>query len=301
MAPGLRGPWALLPQALAVGGYGKVEAIGTASSNHWRRTLDRVMSKRETNDLKRSALLFSPHPDDETLGCGGTVIRKLEQGATVHVAYLTDGALSHVPLMSSDEVREMRHQEALDACAELGVIESNVHFIDLPDGHLAEHGQAAVDRVSELLGRLRPEEVFVTHRDEAPADHRAANTFVRQAVEASGSATVVWEYPIWRWNSWPWIGLGDGAWRHPWAVAKAVSRGLPSLTLLTGCNCAVEIGQVLDRKRAALEMHRSQMVRINGDPSWDVLTDYSDGRFLEMLFQPHEPFRRYIIPGNRRV
>jgi hypothetical protein len=84
-------------------------------------------------------------------------------------------------------------------------------------------------------------------------------------------------------------------------VAKAVSKGLSSLSLLTGCNCAVEVSQVLDRKRAALEMHRSQMIRINGDQNWDVLSDYSGGRFLEMLFQPHEAFRRYMIPGNRLV
>jgi LmbE family N-acetylglucosaminyl deacetylase len=301
MPPGLRGPGGLFPLTQVVESPDRVAAARSATNNQWRRLLDRTMRGRETNDLKRSALVFSPHPDDETLGCGGTIIRKLEHGATVHVAYLTDGAQSHVPLMDSKVVKSMRHLEALDACGELGLSEAHVHFIDLPDGHLAEHGQEAVDNVRELLDTLGPEEVFVTHRDEAPADHRSANSFVRQAVEVSGSVTVIWEYPIWRWNSWPWLGLGEGSWHHPWAVAKAVSKGLSSLSLLTGCNCAVEVSQVLDRKRAALEMHRSQMVRINGDQNWDVLSDYSDGRFLEMLFQPHEAFRRYMIPGNRRV
>jgi LmbE family N-acetylglucosaminyl deacetylase len=278
----------------------QVEERHGATNNVWRRLLDRVMRGRETDDLGRSAMVFSPHPDDETLGCGGTIIRKLEQGATLHIVYLTDGAQSHVPLMASEKVREMRHLEALDACGELGVSETHVHFIDLPDGQLAEHGQEATVKVRELLDAFRPEEIFVTHREEAPADHKAANSIVRQAAELSGSATIVWEYPIWRWNSWPWLGLGEGAWRHPWAITKAVWKGLPSLSLLTGCNSAVDINKVLDRKRAALEMHQSQMVRVNGDRRWDVLSDYSDGRFLEMMFQPHEVFRRYMIPGNRR-
>jgi LmbE family N-acetylglucosaminyl deacetylase len=258
------------------------------------------MSRRETNDLGRSAMIFSPHPDDETLGCGGTVIRKLEQGATLHVVYLTDGAQSHVPLMPSAEIKAMRHLEALAACEELGIDASRVHFIDLPDGQLTEHSQEAIIKVSELIEMHRPEEVYVTYRDDASADHRAANSIIRKAAELKGSTLIVWEYPIWRWNSWPWLGLGRGAWRHPWAVTKAVWKGLPSLSLMIRCNCAVDVSKVLDRKLAALEMHRTQMVRMNGDKQWDVLSDYSDGRFLEMMFQPHEIFMRYAVPGNRR-
>jgi len=266
----------------------------------WRKLLDRVMSGRERNDLGRSAMVFSPHPDDEALGCGGTIIRKLDQGAELHIVYLTDGAQSHVPLMASEQVREVRHEEALDACRALGVSETHIHFIDMPDDHLAEHSQKAIVRVRELLEMHRPEEVFVTHRDEAPADHRAANLIVREAVKLNGSVTIVWEYPIWRWNSWPWVGPGKGAWHHPWAVTKAVWNGWPSLSLLTGCNVAVDVSKVLDRKRSALEMYQSQMVRANGDQRWDVLSDCADGRFLEMMFQPHEAFKRYTIPGERR-
>ena len=301
VSPTLKHAWAAYLLAHLPDGSYRIAGQDRITSTLGRRLLQRVMTGREVEDLGRSAIVFAPHPDDETLGCGGTILCKLEQGAKVQVVYLTDGAQSHVPLMPSDEVRAMRHNEALDACRELGVSESHVHFLDLPDSGLAEKDRIAIEKVRELLDIYGPEEVFVTHRDEEPRDHRAANSIVRQAVQLSGATTLVWEYPIWCWNRWPWLGFGKGAWRHPWAVTKSVWQGWPSLSLLTGCNCAVDVSAVLDEKRAALEMHRSQMTRINGDPRWDTLSDYADGRFLEMLFQPHEAFRRYVVPGDRRI
>ncbi len=50
-----------------------------------------------TRELARSALVFSPHPDDECLGCGGTIIRKKQAGSTVKIVHLTDGSRSHPP------------------------------------------------------------------------------------------------------------------------------------------------------------------------------------------------------------
>lgn len=274
-----------------------------SSNTHsaWRRVLNGVMRRRRAKDLSRSAIVFSPHPDDETLGCGGTILLKRRSGSEVRVVYITDGSRSHVPLISPEEIRAIRHEEALEACKALGIDEGLVHFMGCEDGHLEDQGAVATQRILQVLEEYRPQEVFVTHRDEPSKDHAAANRFVRHAVQLTGRPTIVWEYPIWRWNSWPWIGFAKGAWRHPWAMTKGIWRGWPSLSLLAGCNCGVDVEGVLAEKRAALEMHRSQMARHNGDPRWDVLGDYNEGRFLEMFFQPHEAFLRYELPGDRRV
>ena len=250
------------------------------------------MRRRCVDDLERPAIVFAPHPDDETLGCGGTIVRKLAQGARVEVIYLTDGSGSH-DLIPANELAAIRRAEALKACGVLGLDDRQVRFLDLKDGHLAEQEAEGLTRVGAVLRESAAEEVFVTHRQEPSPDHAAANHIVRRAVRKIGRPMMVWEYPIWCWNSWPWIGLSKGSWRHPWAVAKAVGRGMPSLSLLTGCNSAVDVGQQLEVKRAALAQHRTQVTRYNGDPGWGVLGDFAEGRFLEMLFQPYEPFFRY--------
>lgn len=267
----------------------------------WRRALQASMRRRRADDLGRSAVVFSPHQDDETLGCGGTIRRKVRLGAKVKVVYLTDGSRSHPGLMSPEELRSIRHQEALEACQELGLKEGDVFFLDMEDSGLEGRREGAVRRILEVLEEFRPEEVFVTHRDEPSGDHAAANRFVREAVLMTRRATIIWEYPIWCWDGWPWLGSGKGAWRHPWAMAKAMRRGWHNLWLITRCNCSVDVSSELEGKRAALAKHRSQMTRLVDDPRWGTLGEHAEGRFLQMLFQPHEAFVRYELPGEHSV
>ena len=45
-------------------------------------------------DAKKTVLVFSPHPDDDVISMGGTIIRLVEQGHKVHVAYMTSGNIA---------------------------------------------------------------------------------------------------------------------------------------------------------------------------------------------------------------
>ena len=72
------------------------------------------------SDLAASAIVFSPHQDDETLGCGGTIARKKEAGAEVKVVFMTDGSLSHHRFIAQDELIELR-QQSNKGCTEIGI------------------------------------------------------------------------------------------------------------------------------------------------------------------------------------
>ena len=41
--------------------------------------------------LEHNVIIFSPHPDDETLGCGGTIAKKVKEGYQVKIVFMTDG------------------------------------------------------------------------------------------------------------------------------------------------------------------------------------------------------------------
>jgi len=86
------------------------------------------------SELRRSALVFSPHPDDESLGCGGTIIKKRQAGATVKLVHMTDGAASHRHLMPPRELATRRKAEALSAARTLDV--DQIYFLDFADGAL---------------------------------------------------------------------------------------------------------------------------------------------------------------------
>ncbi|MBD2292492.1 PIG-L family deacetylase [Anabaena sphaerica FACHB-251] len=149
-----------------------------------------------------SAMVFSPHQDDETLGCGGMIARKREQGITVAVTFLTDGRGSHgsVPNIQ-DQIIQIRKQESLKALGILGVASSEIHFLDKQDGSLPDlntsERQQTIAHISELLKRYQPGEVYVPHRKDCHKDHEATYYLVKEAIAESGIQVELLQYPIW--------------------------------------------------------------------------------------------------------
>jgi LmbE family N-acetylglucosaminyl deacetylase len=262
---------------------------------HAIRTFERMLLARgaqplDEHDLAQPALVFAPHPDDETLGCGGTLLKKLSAGARVGVVFLTDGRRSHARLMAEDELRAVREREAQAACRALGIEPQQVFFFGFADGELSRFQREATARVAQLLSEWRPVEVFVPYRHEPPSDHYVTYQVVMSALAQRHMHTLVYEYPIWFWDHWPWTSV-----RAHSAIARggALKRSLlASMRLLRDFRCAVDITDVLDRKRAALAEHRSQMMRLAPDPRWAILGDVSNGEFLECFFQRYELFQR---------
>src|SRR6056297_3230058 len=69
----------------------------------------------------RKTLVIAAHPDDEALGCGGTMARLVNEGALVHVAFLADGVGARYTegIFSGEEI-EVRRAAARTACKILG-------------------------------------------------------------------------------------------------------------------------------------------------------------------------------------
>lgn len=259
----------------------------------YRRALSRVAREISGEDLKRSAIVFSPHPDDDTLGCGGTIIRKRMVGAEVHIVFMTGGCQSHNQLIAEDELRSIRAAEALAASRRLGVAESRAHFLDFRDGELGKHEDAAVFRVAGILERQRPDQVFVPYHREAPPDHSATHRIVVSALRVCGSKVTIYEYPIWFWHQWPWVSVPVTAPREVLALLKdSLVSGL-GVRLLWDFRCSVYIADIMELKRAALDQHKSQITRLIPDPRWPTLDDVWNGEFLACFFQEIEVFRRY--------
>jgi LmbE family N-acetylglucosaminyl deacetylase len=150
-------------------------------------------------------IVFAPHQDDETIGCGGLIARKRHEGLPVHVVFITDGRSSHPghPELTPAVLASLRHAEALAALALLGVESDAIHFLDESDGTLNRLGAPAraalVGKLAALLDDLRPGEIFLPCRRDGSDEHAAAFACVHEAVLRSPHRPVIWQYPIWAW------------------------------------------------------------------------------------------------------
>lgn len=227
----------------------------------------------------RSAVVLAPHPDDETLGCGGVILRKRAAGTPVTVVVVTDGRHSHrTAAITPDMLAARRHEELREAAVRLQLAPDSVRWIDIEDGTVASNEDRLVSIVEELLAELKPDELYVTSADEPHPDHAAVGRAGRRAARSLPGVTVL-EYPVWLWESWP---LRPG--NRIGSLLEAAGR------ILGRHAVAVQTESFLAAKLLALDAHQTQVARPAGilaSEEWAVLPDQvmkAAGEGVEIFF-----------------
>lgn len=112
-------------------------------------------------------LVIAPHPDDEVLGCGGTIARYVNAGDEVYVAIVTKGC---EPLYSKESVECVRI-ECQNADAYLGVKETI--FMGFPAAMLENVPRYEFnDAFIKLIQEIKPKVVYIPHRGDMQLDHK---------------------------------------------------------------------------------------------------------------------------------
>ena len=97
-------------------------------------------------------MVFAPHPDDDIIGCGGSIARHIYQGEQVAIVYLTSGEAGSLRCDAS-RLAALRENEAQQAAQLLGT--SDLTFLRYQDGYL-EYTQAGLDTIVGLIRQLNP-------------------------------------------------------------------------------------------------------------------------------------------------
>jgi LmbE family N-acetylglucosaminyl deacetylase len=146
-------------------------------------------------------VVVAPHPDDDVLGCGGTLAAAAAIGLDITVVYVTDGSASHVGSAAypPHRLRDLREREAKAALAVLGVA-ATPRFLRVPDGMVAglraDEAAAVVAALGEAIGRGGRTLVLGPWIRDHHADHLAVAALVRRACELHPAATLL-EYAVW--------------------------------------------------------------------------------------------------------
>lgn len=118
------------------------------------------------------ALVLAPHPDDETLACGGTATALAAAGTEVVVVVVSDGQAAKVDV-PVDELGRRRRAETEAACAALGL--HPPRFLGHRDGALPGAIRAVTADLEGIVAEHAPQVVLLPWFGDAHADHRAVN------------------------------------------------------------------------------------------------------------------------------
>ena len=184
---------------------------------------------------RKKVLVVAPHPDDEVIGVGGTIMKRIKAGFEVYVCIVTKGCK---PLFEDSYVRQGR-EECQAADRLLGVKETL--FQDFPATMLETVPRYEFNgKMLELICTIKHEEVFIPHWGDMPLDHKLVVEACMVALRPKYKHTVnrVYSYET----------LSETGWDVP-AVNKSF---IP--------NVFEDISDYLEDKIAAMSCFKSQLL-----------------------------------------
>ena len=110
----------------------------------------------------KTILLFTPHPDDDTFCCAGTLAMLSKLNNNIHIfIYTNDDKGSYDPDMSSQRLAQIRNTEEENACKVLGIPSDHIHWLQFHDGML-EYANTfdLVEEVTKIIRTYRPHVVM---------------------------------------------------------------------------------------------------------------------------------------------
>ncbi len=128
-------------------------------------------------------LVIAAHPDDEVLGCGGTMAKMAAAGKQVEVLILGEGAASRSDSKNARVISEIEklQQNAKKAAKMLGV--KKVRFASLPDNRFDTVPLLdVIKKIEEVIAEVKPELVFTQHGGDLNVDHEVTFRAVMTAV-----------------------------------------------------------------------------------------------------------------------
>ncbi len=197
----------------------------------------------------RSFVVIAPHPDDESLGCGGLIAEACREGLRGKVIVVSDGAGSHPNSKAypPDRLTALREEEARQAGAELGLKAEDMLFLRLPDRFVPSEGEkaaVAIDAIVDCVIEVGAGSLLVSWRHDPHCDHEASYRIARQVQRRAGELRL-FEYVVW-------------------------GHTLPPATEVDPVRSGFRIRmdrEVQEKKRRAIAAHRSQTTAlIDDDP-----------------------------------
>lgn len=134
-------------------------------------------------------LIFSPHPDDETIAVGGYIYDSIKNGANVYIVLVTDGNKHHL--------EERRYEEFKKATSTLGVAEENLIFLNYPDGQLKLIDRAELKNKFLIeIEQISPTVIIYPHPQDSHPDHATTGSLIEEILKEKKLPVLSYQYLV---------------------------------------------------------------------------------------------------------
>ena len=227
-------PRALLQRALSQRSV--LQAIAKANRYYVLRDMRRLSKASELSQMLlgcRRVTVIAPHVDDESLGCGGTMLRLRALGAEVNLVFVTDGRMTKHPDLSATQIVDAREEEGREVASFIGA--RSVQFLRQRSTEISCES-SCIRALSETLAAHRPDAILLPFGLDKNVDHVMSGKLVAHALDAAGDAcneSLIFWYEV--------------------------------QTLLTSIfvNCLVGVDAFSEKKAQLMAIFRSQGLRFN--------------------------------------
>jgi len=219
--------------------------------------------------LSNNVLVVAAHPDDEVLGCGGTIARHVDNGDKVFVLFLSDGVTSRAN-KSDEKAKLMRIKSGINASVCLGA--EPPQYLNFLDNKMdTVPFLDVVQSVERVVSEINPTIVYTHHMGDLNIDHQITHKAVMTAVRPQPNCPVreIYSFEV----------LSSTEWSTP----SPESFFIP--------NRFVDISSTLDRKLLALKAYDNEMRKFPHSRSVESVSILARHRGSTMGMSAAEAFK----------
>lgn len=213
----------------------------------------------------KNILIIAPHPDDEILGCGGTIFKHIAQGNQVYVCIVTKGCL---PLFNPERT-EKNKSDALKCHQFVGI--TKTYFLDFPAAMLEKIERYELnDKLLGVIREVHPQEVYIPHYGDMQKDHQIVTDAAMVALRPKYLPQVdcIYGYET----------LSETDWNIP----NVQNAFIP--------NVFVDISEYIENKKKALEYFKLQICKFPDARSVEAIDALAKYRGALMNMKAAEAF-----------